>query len=96
MNIFTILLNMLECFHLPSINIHDFRHLKVARYMNDHIKFSEGLIPDKAANKLSQPFTFQHNVLLLECKHHRQLLRVNAALILLNRSLILHISQQKS
>lgn len=65
MNIFTIRLNVLKCFHLPSINIHNFRHLKVARYMNDPIKFSEVLLPDKAANKLSQAFTFQHNMLLL-------------------------------
>lgn len=64
MNIFTVLLNVLKCFHLPSINIHNFRHLKVARYMNDPIKFSE-VLPDKAANKLSQAFTFQHNMLLL-------------------------------
>lgn len=39
--------------------------------MNDPIKFSEVLLPDKAANKLSQAFTFQHNVLLLQCKHHQ-------------------------
>lgn len=33
--------------------------------MNDPIKVSEVLIPDKEANKLSQALTFQHNVLLL-------------------------------
>lgn len=31
--------------------------------MNDPIKFSEVLLPDKAANKLSQAFTFQNNML---------------------------------
>lgn len=33
--------------------------------MNDPIKVSEVFLPDKAANKLSQALTFQHNVLLL-------------------------------
>lgn len=33
--------------------------------MNGPFKFSEVLLPDEAANKLSRAFTFQHDVLLL-------------------------------